>query len=128
MKHHQFFVALAILGSTSIMGNAQTMNAHSMHHSSNKDSVAAQSSTGQYQEDMEKMHQDMMMDYSGDADIDFAKGMIPHHQGAIDMAKTELRYGKDPEMRKFAQGVIDAQEKEIIFLHKWLQKNPIVKK
>lgn len=59
---------------------------------------------------MAKMHQDMGMTFTGNADADFVKAMIPHHQGAIDMAKTEIAFGKDPEVRKFAEGVIKAQE------------------
>ena len=60
-----------------------------------------------------KMHKDMAIQYSGDADVDFVRSMIPHHQGAIDMAKVELQYGKDPEIRKMAEGIIAAQEAEI---------------
>jgi uncharacterized protein (DUF305 family) len=68
-----------------------------------------------------KMHKDMMIEYSGDAEIDFVRGMIAHHQGAIDMAKVELQYGKDPEMRKLAEGVIKAQEAEITEMQTWLK-------
>jgi uncharacterized protein (DUF305 family) len=68
-----------------------------------------------------KMHKDMMIEYSGDADIDFVRGMIAHHQGAIDMAKVELQYGKDPDMRKLAEGVIKAQEAEITEMQAWLK-------
>ena len=72
---------------------------------------------------MSKMHKDMMIHYSGDADADFVRGMIPHHQGAIDMARIELKYGKDPELRKMAEGIITAQESEIKEMKAWLKKH-----
>ena len=70
-----------------------------------------------------KMHKDMMIEMTGNADVDFVRGMIPHHQGAIDMAKIELEYGKDPEIRKLAEAVIKAQEAEIAEMNAWLSKN-----
>jgi uncharacterized protein (DUF305 family) len=71
---------------------------------------------------MAKMHQDMAIPLSGNADRDFAAGMVPHHQGAIDMARVELEHGTDPEMRRLAQDVIDSQAKEITFMKAWLAR------
>ncbi|ODT07264.1 MAG: DUF305 domain-containing protein [Mesorhizobium sp. SCN 65-20] len=78
-----------------------------------------------YKATMDKMHATMSsMEMSGDADVDFARGMIPHHQAAIDMAKIELEHGKNPEMRKLAEEVIAAQEAEIKSMQAWLKANP----
>lgn len=70
-----------------------------------------------------KMHAGMDIEFSGNADVDFARGMIAHHQGAIDMAKIELEHGKDPAMRKLSEEVIKAQEGEIEMMKAWLEKN-----
>lgn len=69
------------------------------------------------------MHKNMMIKLSGNTDVDFVRSMIPHHQGAIDMAKVELEHGKDPEIRKLAEEVIKAQEAEIKMMKEWLAKN-----
>jgi uncharacterized protein (DUF305 family) len=59
------------------------------------------------------MHSAMHVAYTGDADRDFARMMIPHHQGAIDMALAELRYGKDERLKRLAQEIVVAQKQEI---------------
>ena len=71
----------------------------------------------------QKMHEAMNVSFTGNADADFVKGMIPHHQGAVDMAKVVLAFGSDPEIRKLAEAVIRAQESEIAMMRAWLQRN-----
>jgi len=69
------------------------------------------------------MMQNMMMSYTGDADIDFVKGMIPHHQGAIDMAKIATQFAKDPALLKLANDIVTAQVSEIGFMTDWLKRH-----
>jgi hypothetical protein len=69
-----------------------------------------------------RMHQDMAITFTGNADVDFVKDMIPLHQGAVDMAKTVLAFGKDPEVKKVAEDIISAQEGEITWMKEWLKK------
>lgn len=61
---------------------------------------------------------------TGDPDQDFVNMMIPHHQGAVDMAKTLLLYGKDPELRNLAQQIVTDQQNEINIMRAWLQHHP----
>ncbi len=76
-----------------------------------------------YMAGMERMNRDMNVAMTGDPDRDFAAMMAPHHQGAIDMARTELRYGRDADLRKLADEIVAAQEREISILKGWLSKN-----
>jgi uncharacterized protein (DUF305 family) len=76
-------------------------------------------STKGYRDAMIKMDQGMNVPYTGDADRDFVTGMIPHHQGAVDMARVELKYGKDPALKKLARNIISSQEEQIAFMRQW---------
>jgi uncharacterized protein (DUF305 family) len=71
---------------------------------------------------MAAMMKSMMTPYSGDADVDFMKGMIPHHKGAIDAAKVALQYAKNPEVLKLAQDIATAQDGEVTFMNDWLKR------
>jgi hypothetical protein len=72
---------------------------------------------------MDKMHMAMeAVKQSGNSDVDFARLMLPHHQAAIDMAKTELLYGKNPQIRRLAQEIITDQQLEIQLMQRWLKE------
>jgi uncharacterized protein (DUF305 family) len=59
---------------------------------------------------------------TGDNDVDFVRLILPHHQAAIDMAKTQLAYGQDPQMRRLAQEIIIDQQSEIELMQLWLRQ------
>ena len=73
---------------------------------------------------MARMDHEMMAAPSGDPDRDFAAMMIPHHQGAIDMAEAELRFGHDPILRRLAQAIIVEQRQEIAVMRQSLRALP----
>lgn len=80
-------------------------------------------STRAYREANDRMHAGMAIPFTGDADVDFVRGMIAHHQGAIDMARVVLEHGDDAEVKKLAEEIIAAQEAEIGWMTDWLAKN-----
>ena len=77
-----------------------------------------------YAKGMDAMHGDMMAAIADPIpDMAFARGMLLHHTGAVDMAATQLKYGRNPEMRTLAQEIIDAQQPEIEQMKSWIAAN-----
>ena len=83
---------------------------------------AAESTKAFKAADMNMMKNMDAAPYTGNPDIDFRTHMIPHHQGAIAMAKVALKYANDAETKRMAQKIIDDQEKEVANMQAWLKK------
>jgi len=110
-------VTAALALATPLVGLAQTTD-HDGHDGGDPGSAAAA-----FAEANARMHEGMDIDYTNDPDIDFARAMISHHQGAIDMAQIVLEYGDDPELRALAETIVAAQSGEIAILKEWLAAN-----
>ena len=106
------------------ISRAQTVH----EHRSSTNGIEAGSFTALMTQAMERMHNDMSIVPSGDPDRDFAAMMIPHHQGAVDMAKVELQFGKNPVLRGLAQGIIVEQLQEIEVMQRELRQLPAAAK
>jgi uncharacterized protein (DUF305 family) len=91
-------------------------------------SVATESFTTLMMQAIEHMHRDMSIVPSGDPDRDFAAMMIPHHQAAVEMAKVELQFGRNPVLRRLAQGIIVEQLQEIEVMQRELRQLPAASK
>lgn len=111
----------ACAGMNSAHAQSHEHSAHAGHaaHGAAEESPAAKA----YNEANRQMHDAMDVEMTGDADVDFMRSMIPHHEGALAMARIVLEHGKDPEVRKLAEDVIATQEVEIKFMKDWLAKH-----
>ena len=122
-------VAQPIEVSNSNASSNDTTDSHAEHNMSASDMVADQPQMTailkDYTKSMTQMHEEMMVGMSyNDPDTAFAKSMLGHHRGALDMAKIELKYGTDVDMRTLAQQIIPAQQTDIDTLRKWLASHP----
>jgi uncharacterized protein (DUF305 family) len=119
MLRYVFAISLAITGLAMTAPAFAQHDAHSGHSASSGDPAYAAQMQAH-----EKMSVDMGgVKPSGDPDVDFVRMMIPHHQGAIDMAEVELKYGKDESRKALARQIIEAQMREIAEMKDWLTKN-----
>lgn len=130
MNQAHFFRAVCAcsgiaLSALSFSANAQTAAPEPHSGMQHAPDATASASTQAFQQGGEKMMKEMDQPYTGDADKDFVAHMIPHHAGAVDMAQVQLKYGKDPELRKMARDIIKAQQTEIAFMKKWQAKHGV---
>ncbi len=113
--------AFAALVALSLAAPALAQQGHSGHGPA-PHPAGEPASTREYRAINDRMHREMAVRFTGNADRDFAAAMIPHHQGAIDMARVVLRHGSDPEVKRLAEEVIRAQEAEIAQLRAFLAR------
>jgi uncharacterized protein (DUF305 family) len=89
-------------------------------------SVPAPTADSNLNKSMERMHGEMQkVHYTGNPDSDFASLMIPHHQGAVQMAEVELQFGSDPRLRRLAQEIIETQQSEIDLMRSTIKGYPL---
>ena len=119
----RFAVIVVICGAVSMAagGLLQAQQGHGSHggHSA-PSAIPRDAASRAFAAANARMHKDMAFVASGNADVDFVRGMIPHHQGAIDMADIVLKFGKDAEVQNLANGIIAAQRREMAQMSLWL--------
>ncbi|MDH2997036.1 hypothetical protein A1D22_04965 [Pasteurellaceae bacterium LFhippo2] len=123
---------LIAISAASITLSVNAQNSHSHHqdthsHHHTQSAEKQNSHQSEYAESMHQMHSGMMAaTLEKDPDASFAKGMIPHHEGAVAMANIQLKYGKSPEIRQLAEQILKAQQPEIDMMNEWLKSHKSV--
>ena len=104
-----------------LAGPALAQQAGGHDHGHGQSDAGLAESTRAFMDVNARMHEAMDIEFTGDADVDFMRGMIPHHVAAVEMAEVVLQYGSDPQVRALAEAIIAAQREEIDFMEAWLE-------
>lgn len=115
-------VSLILLAGVAGLAHAQHQN-HGAGHAAPAAPATDTPAIAAFKAANASMHRAMAIDFSGNPDVDFVRGMIPHHEGAIAMAKILLQFGRDEQTRRWAADIIREQEREIGEMRSWLRRN-----
>ena len=114
-------ILAATLAACGLASLAFAEGSHRHHDHGAKPTASDTPATRAFREADAKMHGEMAIRYTGDVDVDFARGMIPHHRGAVAMARIALEHSRNPEIRKLAEDIVRSQDAEIAVMEKFLK-------
>lgn len=127
IPYQMLLILFLSLGSYQVLAQTKAADPHAGHGShqvrASSGSSKATAATKRYLQINDDMHKSMDIKFTGDADKDFLAAMIPHHQGAVDMAEVVIQYGKNPKVRQLAQEIITMQKKEIADMKQLLKES-----